>query len=372
MELLGAVKIQDGLFLGDEYAAQDLEFVVANKVSHVINASARQVPNHWEAIGVQYVDLFWMDHDVQQLLDAKDELPVTLCNFISKALSLGESVLVHSVRGQNRSVVIVLLYLMRTYSWTLAKSLEYTTTRKPNLRPRQSFIAQVHAFESRLLRRKTLSAGWDREPASTEESLLRNTFLNSKVGQFAETLVGDRREKTNALRWTDGAGGLPLVDIPRPSALNRKEDGFVLLRSCLRGGRNKPQRKVPLSYSPRRKGLRKTDGFRENTVKTDDKSSSSTTEDLIRPKRPLFESPESSKKPRALSAGAKEANAPALKNMRSSLFTKPTVSQPAFPKAVPEKPARVRTAPSTSKQPASHKQKAKGLSQTTAPRSGGV
>ncbi len=32
-EILGAVKIKDGLFIGDELAAQDLEFVVANKVS---------------------------------------------------------------------------------------------------------------------------------------------------------------------------------------------------------------------------------------------------------------------------------------------------------------------------------------------------
>lgn len=31
-EILGAVKIKDGLFIGDELAAQDLEFVVANKV----------------------------------------------------------------------------------------------------------------------------------------------------------------------------------------------------------------------------------------------------------------------------------------------------------------------------------------------------
>ena len=41
MEILGAVKIKDGLFVGDEFAAQDLEFVVANKVTHVINCAAK-------------------------------------------------------------------------------------------------------------------------------------------------------------------------------------------------------------------------------------------------------------------------------------------------------------------------------------------
>jgi hypothetical protein len=47
-ELIGAIKIKDGLFIGDELAAQvgiislqDLEFVVANKVTHIINTAGR-------------------------------------------------------------------------------------------------------------------------------------------------------------------------------------------------------------------------------------------------------------------------------------------------------------------------------------------
>lgn len=46
-DMIGAIKIKDGLFIGDEFAAQvhyfimfqDLEFVVANKVTHIINCS---------------------------------------------------------------------------------------------------------------------------------------------------------------------------------------------------------------------------------------------------------------------------------------------------------------------------------------------
>ena len=34
---VGAIKIKDALFIGDELAAQDLEFVVNNKVTHIIN-----------------------------------------------------------------------------------------------------------------------------------------------------------------------------------------------------------------------------------------------------------------------------------------------------------------------------------------------
>lgn len=31
---------------------QDLEFVITNKVTHIINCSGKQIPNHWEPIGV--------------------------------------------------------------------------------------------------------------------------------------------------------------------------------------------------------------------------------------------------------------------------------------------------------------------------------
>jgi len=52
VEIIGAIKIKDGLFVGDEFSATDLDFVVANKVTHIINCSARVIPNHWEQIGV--------------------------------------------------------------------------------------------------------------------------------------------------------------------------------------------------------------------------------------------------------------------------------------------------------------------------------
>lgn len=64
-ELFGAIKIKDGLFLGDDYASQDLEFVVTNKVTRIINCCARQLTNQWESIGVAYLSYPWHDVDSQ-------------------------------------------------------------------------------------------------------------------------------------------------------------------------------------------------------------------------------------------------------------------------------------------------------------------
>ena len=57
--MVGVVKIKDGLFICDEFGAQDLEFVVANKVTRVVNTAGTQLRNFWEAIGILYLTLNW-------------------------------------------------------------------------------------------------------------------------------------------------------------------------------------------------------------------------------------------------------------------------------------------------------------------------
>ncbi len=38
-----AAKLKDGLFLGDFETAQDMEFIMANKISRIINCAGREV-----------------------------------------------------------------------------------------------------------------------------------------------------------------------------------------------------------------------------------------------------------------------------------------------------------------------------------------
>jgi hypothetical protein len=45
--MFGSIKIMDGLFITDEIAANDLEFISTNKITSIINCSCKQVPNHW-------------------------------------------------------------------------------------------------------------------------------------------------------------------------------------------------------------------------------------------------------------------------------------------------------------------------------------
>jgi len=64
-EVIGGVKIKDGLFVGDEFAARDLEFVEGNKVNRIINCAGGQVSNQWEDLEVNYLTYIWEDNDTQ-------------------------------------------------------------------------------------------------------------------------------------------------------------------------------------------------------------------------------------------------------------------------------------------------------------------
>lgn len=139
-EMIGAIKIKDGLFIGDEFAAQDLEFVMANKVTSVINCAGTQVQNHWDSMGVKYLTFQWLDQENQVLFDDHDRTVSRIFNFIEEANQKTESVLVHSVRGQSRASCVIACYLMKKYKWTLLKTLEFLNSRRPDLEIRGTFI----------------------------------------------------------------------------------------------------------------------------------------------------------------------------------------------------------------------------------------
>jgi hypothetical protein len=212
---MGAIKIKDGLFIGDEFSAQDLEFIVANKVTHVINCAGKQIKNLWEHIGVIYLTFNWQDHENQILFDQQDRVADQIFDFIEVAAEQTESVLVHSVRGQSRASCVLACYLMRKYSWSLLKTLEFLNSRRPDLEVRVTFIKQLSDFEHRLKLRGfgPQTKRWNELSQNnvyleSEELLLRNTFLNAKTGVEFQKLKTDQRPlahstRRNPIRWVD-------------------------------------------------------------------------------------------------------------------------------------------------------------------------
>lgn len=135
-------------------------------------------------------------------------------DFIEDTLNKSESILVHSARGQSRASTVISIYLMKKYSWTLLKTLEFLNSRRPDLEIRASFIQQLNCFENYLMK---LSMGprthdWNQITENTfyienEELLLRNTFLNAKMGplvNYNEYHQGHNKPKIKrSLVWAD-------------------------------------------------------------------------------------------------------------------------------------------------------------------------
>jgi hypothetical protein len=65
-----------------------------------------------------------------------------------------------------------------------------------------------------------------------------NTYLNSQIGTMAAYGDFDNTDKSSMINWADASSGnkTELCNIHHPSARNPTEDGFAIIRSCLKGG----------------------------------------------------------------------------------------------------------------------------------------
>jgi len=198
MAIVGAVKLKDGIFFGDESAASDVEFLLANKVSRIVNCAGRDVANHFQRMGITYLTYNWSDNDSQIIIDIRGIVVNDFCEFLEEALNEGESVLVHSVRGQSRCITLLTAWLIRQYRWSLNKALEYMQSRQSDIRIKPNFHRQLLSFERRtILAGDVLSHGWDFPPSMGDELVLFNTYINSLVGKGP--LGGGYKSRTNDL-----------------------------------------------------------------------------------------------------------------------------------------------------------------------------
>lgn len=207
LQILGAIKIKDGLFLGDEFAAQDLDFLISNKVTHIINCAGKQVPNLFEAAGILYLTFNWQESDTQIIFDEKDEVLRNVINFMELARCKAESVLVHCVQGLSRSCCVLAAYFMTKFKWNLYKTLEFLHSRRPDLEIRASFFQQLNRLESKLVNKGIVKYGsWDElnveKEILDEEIIIRNTFLNAKISKYEGKSLRnfDKRKK---IHWID-------------------------------------------------------------------------------------------------------------------------------------------------------------------------
>ena len=68
---INANKILDGLFVGNQDAAHDLEFLMSIKCKYVINCAGSSVPNLFSRFGVRYLTFRWFDSKSCTIFDSQ-------------------------------------------------------------------------------------------------------------------------------------------------------------------------------------------------------------------------------------------------------------------------------------------------------------
>ena len=210
-EVLNIAKIKEGFYIGDKISAISIDVIIQFKITHMINATGNQIMNQWESIGISYLTLNWSESPSQILFDSKDEIANRIVEFVDGSLlGKGEGLLAHSLKGQNRVCIVVLIYLMKKYKWSLNKSLQYLKSKKQDVEIPIFFFEQLKQFEIRLKTRGELTydVPWEFEGLKDpEEKLLRNTYLNGVKQENKNNNNNNPKINTNKnmrhIMWAD-------------------------------------------------------------------------------------------------------------------------------------------------------------------------
>ena len=181
-EIINITKIKEGFYIGDEIAGTNLDVIIQFKLTHMINATGNQIQNKWETLGIKYLTINWRDMPSQMLFDSKDELANKIVSFVDDALTKGEGLLGFSYTSQSRICIVVVIYLMKKFKWSLNKCIEFIKSRKNDVNIQKYFITQLVHFEKRLIQRGEgiQAVPWSVDDIKDpEEKLLRNTYVNS-------------------------------------------------------------------------------------------------------------------------------------------------------------------------------------------------
>lgn len=140
--------------------------------------------------------------------------------------------LVHCEDGRSKSVVIVSAWMMKKFKWSLLKSLEFLNFRRPGIDLPHSFISQLAGLETRLDKSRFPSTNWQEvkdNSDDSEEMILRNTYLNAQVSQFADYNNVENKLINPKLKWRDDSENkTDIVEIVGIAASSKENSNFIM------------------------------------------------------------------------------------------------------------------------------------------------
>ena len=204
-EIINISKISEGIFIGDRIAGTNLDVILRFKITHMINSAGSEIINQFESIGIKYLVINWSENPNQKLFDSKDEIVNRIVSFIDESLKNGEGLLIHSVRGQDRVCIVVIIYLMKKYNWSLRKCIEFLHSKKQDIDIPNFFLEQLFNFSIRLdkINKGKKKENWNEEDNffDLDEKLMRNTYVNGLPSD--KNVKSENKIKKKRVGWAD-------------------------------------------------------------------------------------------------------------------------------------------------------------------------
>jgi len=181
-EVISISKIRDGLFIGDNRAGTNLDLLMQFKISHIINATGIPLPYSFESLGIKYLTINWTENPPENTVIINDDLILNIIKFIDESNANGEGLLGFSGTGKNRICVVIILYLMSKYNWSLKNCLEYVRKKKHDVDINNFYMNQLELYEKELISKNNFfnsPSNWNSDKIKDRDELvMRNTYMN--------------------------------------------------------------------------------------------------------------------------------------------------------------------------------------------------
>jgi len=137
-------KILQNLYLGRVSNAQDMIFLLENKITHIVNVAEELQPKYKDKF--KYLCKAIEDNNEFDYSVHFDEV----ADFIHDAIHKENgTVLVHCYWGINRSATAVIAYLIKYHKLTFEEGVKFTRERRNIISPNEAFSAQLEQFYSK-------------------------------------------------------------------------------------------------------------------------------------------------------------------------------------------------------------------------------
>eukprot|EP01053_Blabericola_migrator_P001374 Blabericola_migrator_1__1373@NODE_1357_length_4726_cov_203_531015_g911_i0_p1_GENE_NODE_1357_length_4726_cov_203_531015_g911_i0NODE_1357_length_4726_cov_203_531015_g911_i0_p1_ORF_typecomplete_len836_score122_87DSPc/PF00782_20/1_5e29CDKN3/PF05706_12/8_2e05Y_phosphatase/PF00102_27/0_00089Y_phosphatase2/PF03162_13/6_6e03Y_phosphatase2/PF03162_13/0_005Init_tRNA_PT/PF04179_12/0_011DUF442/PF04273_13/0_52Gelsolin/PF00626_22/37Gelsolin/PF00626_22/29_NODE_1357_length_4726_cov_203_531015_g911_i019734480 len=139
--------VKDQLYLAGESVASNLDVLLSNGITHILNSAGDTCPNYFPD---KFNYLTFVLQDSRHTNEAMESVLFFALDFIKAAISSGGRVLVHCREGVSRSSTLVCAYLMYTQDLSFQAALDKIRSVRESCNPNTGFTFTLLKFGKRL------------------------------------------------------------------------------------------------------------------------------------------------------------------------------------------------------------------------------